>query len=183
MPSPTWALRRAAYEDNASLILAGPALLLATPLVIVLFFPIYRKLNVTSVYEYISRRFGSHARYVASALAVLKIQGWMGIALFAPALVLSTVAGVELNRAILLMGLVATSYTCLGGLAAVIWTDVIQFLILTVGAVLVSISLVWSVPGGLDQITQIVLAADKLGLGSTTSASPRRLLSALSCAT
>ena len=88
----------------------------------------------------------------------------MGIALFAPALALSTVAGVELNQAILLMGLVATGYTCLGGLAAVIWTDVIQFLILTVGAVLVSISLIWNLPGGVDQIGQIALAADKFGL-------------------
>ena len=90
----------------------------------------------------------------------------MGIALFAPALALSTVAGVELYRAILLMGLVATGYTCLGGLAAVIWTDVIQFLILTAGAVMVATSLIWSVPGGLDQITEIVLAADKFGLGN-----------------
>ena len=157
----------AAYKDNASLILAGPAMLLATPLVIVLFFPIYRRLNVISVYEYIDRRFGTQARYAASALAVLKIQGWMGIALFAPALALSTVAGVELNRTILLMGLVATGYTCLGGLAAVIWTDVIQFVILTAGAVLVAISLIWGVPGGLDQIKEIVLAAEKLCPGDT----------------
>ncbi len=65
----------AAFKDNASLILASPAMLLATPLVIVLFFPIYRRLNVTSVYEYISKRFGTQARDAASALAVLKIEG------------------------------------------------------------------------------------------------------------
>ena len=154
----------AAYKDNASLMLAGPAALLTTPLIILIYFPIYRRLRVTTVYEYIGARFGSRARYAASGLAVLQIQGWMGIALYAPALALATVTGIDLTRAILLMGLVATAYTCTGGLAAVIWTDVIQFLILTSGAVLVAFSLVDRLPGGLDQFFEIVLEADKLGL-------------------
>lgn len=154
----------AAYKDNASLMLAGPAALLATPLMIALYFPIYRKLKVTTIYEYVNARFGNRARYAASALAVLQIQGWMGIALFAPALALSTVTGIDLTRAILLMGLVATAYTCTGGLAAVIWTDVIQFVILTAGAVAVAFSLVERLPGGLDQFFEIVLTADKLGV-------------------
>ena len=154
----------AAYKDNASLMLAGPAALLATPLMIALYFPIYRRLRVTTIYEYVNARFGNRARYAASALAVLQIQGWMGIALFAPALALSTVTGIDLTRAILLMGLVATAYTCSGGLAAVIWTDVIQFVVLTAGAVVVAFSLVDSLPGGLDQFFEIVLAADKLGV-------------------
>lgn len=154
----------AAYEDNASLMLAGPAALVATPLLILLYFPIYRRLRVTTIYEYVNARFGNRARYAASALAVLQIQGWMGIALYAPALALSTVTGIDLTRAILVMGLVATAYTCTGGLAAVIWTDVIQFVILTAGAVLVAFSLVDGLPGGLDQFFEIVLTADKLGL-------------------
>lgn len=154
----------AAYKDNASLMLAGPAALLATPLMIALYFPIYRRLKVTTIYEYVNARFGNRARYAASALAVLQIQGWMGIALYAPALALSTVTGIDLTRAILLMGLVATAYTCTGGLAAVIWTDVIQFVILTAGAVVVAFSLVDRLPGGLDQFFEIVLTADKLGV-------------------
>lgn len=154
----------AAYKDNASLMLAGPAALVATPLLILLYFPIYRRLRVTTIYEYVNARFGNRARYAASALAVLQIQGWMGIALYAPALALSTVTGIDLTRSILLMGLVATAYTCTGGLAAVIWTDVIQFVILTAGAVLVAFSLVDGLPGGLDQFFEIVLTADKLGL-------------------
>lgn len=154
----------AAYKDNASLMLAGPAALLATPLMIALYFPIYRRLKVTTIYEYVNARFGNRARYAASALAVLQIQGWMGIAHYAPALALSTVTGIDLTRAILLMGLVATAYTCTGGLAAVIWTDVIQFVILTTGAVVVAFSLVDRLPGGLDQFFEIVLTADKLGV-------------------
>ncbi len=157
----------AAYKDNASLILAAPAGLLAAPLIIWLYFPLYRRLKITSVFEYVSKRFGTGARYAASALAVLQIQGWMGVALYAPALALSTVTGVDLSRAILMMGLVATAYTCLGGLAAVIWTDVIQFVVLTTGAVLVVVSLFSSLPGGLDQFGEIVLSSDKLRLTDT----------------
>ena len=49
--------------------------------------------------------------------------------------------GLNLWSAIVVMGLVATTYTTLGGMAAVIWTDVVQFLILALGAVLITLSL------------------------------------------
>ncbi len=153
-----------AYRENAALVLGLPAALLAAPLVIWLFFPIYRRLNVTSIYEYVGARFGSRARYAASFFQILRIQGWMGIALYAPALALSTVTGLNLWSAIVVMGVVATAYTTLGGMAAVIWTDVVQFLILALGAVLITFSLAESVPGGIGQIMEMASANDKLPL-------------------
>ena len=153
-----------AYRENAALMLGLPAALLAAPLVICLFFPIYRRLNVTSIYEYVGARFGSRARYAASFLQILQIQGWMGIALYAPALALSTVTGLNLWSAIVVMGLVATTYTTLGGMAAVIWTDVVQFLILALGAVLITLSLSERVPRGIGQIMEMASANDKLPL-------------------
>ncbi len=153
-----------AYRENAALVLGLPAALLAAPLVILLFFPIYRRLNVTSIYEYVGARFGSRARYAASFFQILQIQGWMGIALYAPALALSTVTGLNLWSAIILMGLVATAYTTLGGMAAVIWTDVVQFLILAFGAVVITFSLAQRVPGGIRQIMEMASAKDKLPL-------------------
>ena len=151
-----------AYEENASFVLGPVILLLTAPLVILLFFPIYRRLDVTSIYEYVNRRYGRPARYATSVFAILQIQGWMGLALYAPALALSTVTGMDLVGCILVMGAVATLYTALGGLAAVIWTDVIQFLVLSSGALLVVVSLSSSLPGGVDQILETALAADKL---------------------
>ena len=151
-----------AYEENASFALGPVILLMTAPLVILLFFPIYRRLGVTSIYEYVNRRFGQPARYATSVFAILQIQGWMGLALYAPALALSTVTGMDLVGSILIMGAVATLYTALGGLAAVIWTDVIQFLVLSSGALLVAVSLSSSLPGGVDQILEVALAADKL---------------------
>ncbi len=137
---------------------------MAAPLVIWLFFPIYRRLKVTSIYEYVGARFGNRARYAASFFSILQLLGWMGIALYAPALALSTVTGLHLWSAIIVMGLVATAYTTLGGMAAVIWTDVAQFLVLALGAVLITFSLVERVPGGLGQIMEMASAHDKLPL-------------------
>ena len=153
-----------AYEENAALVVGLPAVLLAAPLVILLFFPIYRRLQVTSIYEYVGLRFGSRSRYAASFFSILQLLGWMGIALYAPALALSTVTGLDLWSAIIVMGLVATAYTTLGGMAAVIWTDVVQFLVLAFGAVLIAFSLVERVPGGMDRIMEMASAHDKLPL-------------------
>lgn len=153
-----------AYEENAALVLGLPAVLLAAPLVILLFFPIYRRLQVTSIYEYVGLRFGNRARYAASFFSILQLLGWMGIALYAPAIALSTVTGLDLWSAIIVMGLVATAYTALGGMAAVIWTDVVQFLVLAFGAILITLSLVERVPGGMDRILEMASANDKLPL-------------------
>ncbi len=153
-----------AYEENAALVVGLPATLLAAPLVILLFFPIYRRLQVTSIYEYVGLRFGSRSRYTASFFSILQLLGWMGIALYAPALALSTVTGLDLWSAIIVMGLVATAYTTLGGMAAVIWTDVVQFLVLAFGAVLITLSLIERVPGGMDRIMEMASAHDKLPL-------------------
>ena len=141
-----------AYEENAAIMLGPFFLLMAAPLVILLFFPIYRRLEITSVYQYIDRRFGRPARYATSVFAILQLLCWMGIALYAPALALSTVTGMDLLGSILVMGAVATAYTVLGGLAAVIWTDVIQFLVLGSGALLVTGSLASGLSGGMDRI-------------------------------
>ena len=78
----------------------------------------------------------------------------------APSLALSIVTGIPLWLAILLMGILATAYTALGGLAAVLWTDVAQFLVLVGGAVWVALNLTASVPGGLASIWEIARTTD-----------------------
>ena len=156
------------YAENAALVMGLPAMLLAAPLVILLFYPIYRRLQVTSIYEYVALRFGSQARYTASFFSILQLMGWMGIALYAPAIALSTVTGINLWSAIVVMGLVATAYTALGGMAAVIWTDVVQFLVLSFGAILITLSLIERVPGGMDRIMDVASANDKLPLFEMT---------------
>lgn len=119
-----------AYSDNIS-IFAG---ILVSPLVagvlIKVFYPVYLKYQVTTSYDYIAIRFGKTARYCVSALFVMARLGWLGTVIFAPATAIHIAAGIPLYLAILLMGVLATAYTLLGGLKAVLWTDVAQFIIL-----------------------------------------------------
>jgi len=151
-----------AFAENVSLVVLGLISLLVTPILIFVFYPFYRILSVTTSYEYILRRFGQPARFTVSSLFLLTRLGWLGVVLYAPAMTLSVVTGVNLTVAILLMGVLATGYTALGGLSAVLWTDLAQFIILVAGAVWVACSLCLSVPGGASGILEIASQTDHL---------------------
>lgn len=151
-----------AFAENVSLVVVGITSLLVAPIVIFVFYPFYRVLNVTTSYEYILLRFGQSARFTVSGLFLLTRLGWLGVVLYAPALTLSVVTGVNLTAAILLMGLLATGYTALGGLSAVLWTDLVQFIILVGGAVWVAYSLCVAVPGGVSGILEIASQTNHL---------------------
>ena len=144
-----------AYEENVSLFVIGLVGLIVAPILIFLIYPFYRALNVTTSYEYVLARYGAAARFMVSALFLLARLGWLGVVLYAPAMMLSVVTGVNLYVGILLMGVLATTYTILGGLSAVLWTDVFQFVILVGGAVWVAVTLCMSVPGGVAGIVEI----------------------------
>ena len=156
------ALPGKAYSENIALIvvcLVSPAV---APVLIFLFYPYYRRLRVTTSYEYIEHRFGPTARSTVASLFLLARLGWLGLVIYAPALALSVVTGIPMAASILGMGLLATLYTALGGLAAVLWTDVAQFLILVGGAVWLAVSLVLNVDGGLAAIFQAAGEAGRL---------------------
>ena len=130
------------YAENTSIVLAAIISPLVTPFLIYLFYPFYRRLKVTTSYEYIQRRYGDGARYAVSVLFLFARLGWLGTVIYVPALTLSVVTGINLTLAILLMGILATVYTVLGGLAAVLWTDALQFVILIGGALWVALELI-----------------------------------------
>ena len=154
----------AAYRENISLIVVSVMSPIVAPFLIWIFYPFYRRLRVTTSYEYIDRRYGQRARFAVSGLFVLARLGWLGTVIYAPALALSVVSGLPLGISIALMGLLATFYTVLGGLAADLWTDVVQFVIMIVGAVWVAWSLVRGVPGGIPGIVDIAAASGHLKL-------------------
>ncbi|MBX7255995.1 MAG: sodium/solute symporter [Candidatus Hydrogenedentes bacterium] len=153
------------YSENMSIYVGILMMPVAAPFIILLFLPFYRKLEVTTSYEYIDRRFGLPARYCVSSLFLLARLGWLGTVIYAPALALAVVTGIPLWLAIVLIGVLATVYTVMGGLAAVIWTDVAQFLILAGGALLVAVSLLNGVPGGLSEILRVASESGRLNFG------------------
>ncbi len=124
-------------------------------LVVYLFVPFLARLRLFTVYEYLGKRFSVSVRLLASALFLLIRGGWLATAIYAQGLALSVITGIDLFWAVILISGMTGIYTVLGGMEAVLWTDVMQFFVLVggigimIGAVLVSFH------GNVGQIWQI----------------------------
>lgn len=124
---------------------------IATPIASRLYLPVFFGLQKTSTYEYLELRFGPHIRMLASLTYTLQMVLYNGIVLYAPAIVLEAVTGLDRLISILVVGLVCTFYSTLGGMKAVLFTDLLQSLLMF-GAVF-SIVVFSSVQlGGFDKI-------------------------------
>ncbi|MEN7973438.1 MAG: sodium/solute symporter, partial [Verrucomicrobiota bacterium] len=151
-----------AYSENIALIIVCIISPVVAPFILLLFYPLYHRLRVTTSYEYIEKRFGPSARYGVAGLFILARLGWLATVVYAPAMAMSIVTGIPLWGCICMMGLLATAYTALGGIAAVVWTDAIQFIILIGGAVWVAVSLVNGVEGGAGEILALARETGRL---------------------
>lgn len=158
-----------AYRSNVTLLAVAFVSPLLAPVLIFVFYPVYRKLNITTSYEYIGIRFGPAARRTAAALFLFARLGWMATVIYAPAMALSIATGLPLLASILTMGLLATLYTVAGGLAAVLWTDVVQFVTLIGGAVLVAVWLIRLDPNGVSGILAFAKEHNHLQLDGSIS--------------
>ena len=125
-----------AYGVNWVTILINLGIILVAPITVFCFLPFYRRLKVVSIYEYLERRFCSGMRAYGSLSFVVLQVAKMGVFLLLPSLALSTVTGLNLYVCIGVMGLLCTVYTVLGGIEAVVWTDVLQSIVLVGGGLL-----------------------------------------------
>lgn len=103
-----------------------------TPVAAYLYLPIFFKLQTTSAYEYLELRFGKTSRLAASLSYTLQMTLYMGIVLYAPALALEALTGISKLLAILSVGIVCTFYSTIGGMKAVLITDVFQSILMFV---------------------------------------------------
>jgi len=115
-----------AYEFGTMFCVINIAYILSTPIAANIFLPVFYRMRTTSVYEYLERRFGQATRLSASLAFTVQMILYMGIALYAPALALEAVTNIPRSWAIVVIGLVCTFYSTLGGLKAVLITDVFQ---------------------------------------------------------
>ncbi|MDB6126487.1 MAG: Sodium:solute symporter, partial [Verrucomicrobia bacterium] len=123
--------------------------------------PLVRRLNLMSVYEYLELRFHPVVRMMASFICILQhLAGRMSIVLLLPSLALSAVTGVSVVSCILIMGVITTVYTVLGGMKAVIWTDVLQVGVMVGGALF---AMGWMIhgAGGLSEVARVAAAGHK----------------------
>ena len=131
----------AAFGDSLKIGLSLIAFAAMTPVVIYVFIPVYSRLKLETAYEYLERRFDISVRLLASALFILLRIGWMASATYAASLVAAEISGLSQTTVIFGLGAIAIGYTMLGGLRAVMWTDVIQFFVFAT-TILVSLGLI-----------------------------------------
>lgn len=127
--------------------------------------PLIRRLNITSVYNYLELRFHPIVRTTGSLLIIVfKLVARMGVVLYLPALAISSVTGLGEITSILIMGVVTTIYTIFGGMKAVIWTDMAQVIVMFGGALLCIFYVIKGVDGGLGGALSIASSNDKMNL-------------------
>lgn len=136
------------FFNGPGYILVSATLIIATPITIIVFVPFFRKLKLYTAYEYLERRFDRRLQLIASGFFIARVICYVGLAIYAPALALAAITGIPFWISALITGTVATIYTTLGGMKAVIWTDTIQFVVLCGGIVLIFILCAAKVPGG-----------------------------------
>ena len=122
-----------AFEDGMEFIQVYLPQTLVMILLCVFFVPFFYRSKVFTAYEFLENRFDAKTRSLASFLFLISRGLAAGIVLYAPAIVLSVIMGWDEKITILIMGAITILYTMAGGITAVIWTDVIQMLMMFVG--------------------------------------------------
>ena len=148
-------------SDWKRYMMAVTIFIMAYP-VIRYYLPFFRRLNVTTAYEYLEYRFNYATRLTASSIFIIFMVTRMAVVLFLPSLALTTVTGIDIYTCIILMGVITIIYCTMGGVEAVIWGDVIQGFVLLGGALLSIAFLINGTEGGLGTIMDIAIEHDKL---------------------
>ncbi|XP_046559452.1 sodium-coupled monocarboxylate transporter 1-like isoform X1 [Haliotis rubra] len=143
------------YREGTQYYLYTFGLIGAIVVSTVLYVPLLYPLKYTSSFEYLEKRFKSRAAKLTGTCILITQQVlYMGIASFAPSTALEAVTGFPTWASIVTVGLVSTFYTSLGGMKAVVWTDVFQSVVMLAGVLAVVIRGI-SVVGGIDEVWKL----------------------------
>ena len=151
-----------AFQSDFGFLQLVLGYLLARIVIAALFLPAYFRGEMYTAYELIRARFGENVRRVTAATFLILRALAEGVRVFAISIVVSVVLGSgETASIILILGL-TLFYTYEGGLAAVIWTDVVQMFLYVVGAVLSLFLLLRDIPGGWTHVAAVAAPLGKL---------------------
>lgn len=143
------------YGGSWLLWFAQLGMLVAIPITIRFFLPIYSKLDIDTAYHYLELRFHSKGLRILGAVMFIVYQvGRMSIIMYLPSMVLANLTGVNVNILVIVMGVIAIIYSYTGGLKSVLWTDFIQGTVLLVGVTFALIFLILHIDGGMSSIMQ-----------------------------
>ena len=126
------------------------------------FLPFFRRGRITSAYEYLEGRFGPSIRVYGGAAFIIAQLVRLSTILYLVSLMVEQVTRQPPLACIVIAGVLVAVYTILGGIDAVIWTDVIQTIVLVLGGVVCLGVIVAKLPGGVGQIIEVASADGKL---------------------
>ncbi len=150
------------YATNWLYLGSPIATVFSSYIVAYFFIPLFRRLNLTTIYEYLDLRFNRAVRLLGSfILLAYQVGGRMSVTLLLPAIALSAVTGFNIYASILVMGVLATFYTVMGGIHAVIWTDVLQVIVMFGGALLSFALILFHIDGGVGEMINIGMTHQK----------------------
>ncbi|XP_070542477.1 sodium-dependent multivitamin transporter-like [Ptychodera flava] len=118
------------------------------------FVPVFRNLPITSVYEYVGMRYNLGLRIACTVIFILNTTIYMATTMVGPALAVEAVQGIDMWKTLVFVGAVATFYTTLGGMKAVIWADVFQFIVIFGSVVAVAV-LGTNEVGGIEHVWNV----------------------------
>jgi SSS family transporter len=130
--------------------------------VVFLLLPQYFKGSFYTAYEVLDERFGGATKQTASLMFIVTRSLADGLRLFLTAIVLEEMTGLPIHWAVAAIGVTTIVYTVLGGMRAVLWTDLVQFAVYMGGAVIAFFLLLSKLPDGWSQLVDMGAAADKL---------------------
>jgi solute:Na+ symporter, SSS family len=183
---PWWVAGISMFATGASAIsfMAIPALAFSTNLVFLfpiviyvlaffvqsrLIFPLLRRMEITSTYEYLERRFNRTLRLIASAQCIIfQTFGRASVVLLLPSLAISATTGINVYLSVVVMWLITTIYTYAGGFRAVVYTDVFQGLLMFFAPIFIIGVCIFTIPGGPAEFINIGLANSKFDFALLT---------------
>ncbi|XP_033198342.1 sodium-coupled monocarboxylate transporter 1-like [Bombus vosnesenskii] len=142
------------YEQGTQFWMTCLSFILVVPITSCLYLPVYMKLRLTSSYEYLNLRFNRHCRLLAGGLYMLQMIFYTSVAVYAPALALSHVTGLNTYIAVTLVYVVCIFYASQGGMKAVIMTDTFQAAVL-LGSLFLIVGCGLSWEGGPSLVWQV----------------------------
>ena len=157
-----------AYASDWSYLLMNSGIILVSPIIVFLFIPFFRRLNVSTAYEYLELRFNLATRLICSGSYILFQVGRMAIVLLLPSIALNVVTGIDIFLCVSLMGVLSLAYTMMGGIEAVVWTDALQVVVLLGGAIFAIVYIALNIEGGFSTIISQGIIDRKFALGSTS---------------
>ncbi len=145
--APAWS-----YGSGLSVIAIHLNYPLVIILVMALFLPFFILTGVISIYEYQEKRFGKASRTTISIIFLLTQLLSSAAVLVASSFVIAYITGISIFTSIIIVTIITLIYTSLGGITAVIWTDVLQSAIFLIGGIIVLVALITEIPEPINEV-------------------------------